>query len=85
MSENWKNARAEAEMRENDKRIMAEAAQKKRAQELHGKWTVEVTTTGENAKELMSRIVDEFLLLSAEKSPNIKINFEPVIETTKKD
>jgi hypothetical protein len=83
MSENWKNARAEAEMREFDKENMAKAAQKRKEQELHGKWTVEVTTNGENAKQLMEKVIDEFVTLSNESSLNLSIEFHPVIEPNK--
>ena len=83
MSENWKNARAEAEMREFDKENMAKAAQKRKEQELNGKWTVEVTTSGENAKQLMEKVIDEFVKLTNESSPNLSIEFHPIIETNK--
>jgi len=85
MSKEWKNARAEAEMRKFDKENMAKAAQKRREEEIHGKWTVDVTTSGENAKELMEKIVGDFLILMNVDSPNISIEFHPVIEPNKKD
>jgi len=84
MSE-WKKDRAEAAMREFDKENMAKAAQKRREEEIHGKWTVDVTTSGENAKELMEKIVGDFLILMNVDSPNISIEFHPVIEPNKKD
>jgi hypothetical protein len=85
MSEEWKNARAEAEMREYDKKMMAEAAQKRREQEIHGKWTIDVTTSGENARELMEKFVDELVLLTKQNSLNFSIQINPVIEPNKKD
>ena len=81
----WKKNRAEAAMREFDKENMAKAAKKRREQEIHGKWTVDVTTSGENAKELMEKIVGDFLILMNVDSPNISIEFHPVIEPNKKD
>jgi hypothetical protein len=83
MTEEWKNARAEAEMREFDKENMTKAAQKRKEQELHGKWTIDLTTSGENARELMEKFIDELVLLTKQNSLNFSIQIDPVIEPNK--
>jgi len=85
MSENWKNNRAEASMREFDKENMAKAAEKRKNQELRGKWTVDVTTKGEHSEKLMDSVVNEFVALTNGKTANLSVDFHPVIEPTNID
>ena len=67
MSDDWKNDRAEASMREEEAKNMAKAAAEFKAkQKVTGEWVVSVTATGEKAKETVNEFIDALMKLQKE-------------------
>ena len=82
--EDWKNGRAEAEMRQHEARMMEES-RKKAALEMKvvGNWKITVKGNKNSTKEDLEKIVSE-LIVFAEKlnavSPNLEASIDPIIE-----
>jgi hypothetical protein len=67
MSDDWKNDRAEASMREEEAKNMAKAAAEFKAnQKVTGEWSVTITATGENAKQTINEFIQALMKLEKE-------------------
>lgn len=81
----WKNSRAESAMREVGDKIMEEAAKRNAAEDkiVMGKWTITLKGNSKQSEEevedIMSQLV-EFSKKCDEKTPNLEISIDPIIE-----
>lgn len=80
----WKNDRAEMEMRRYEAAMMEEA-RKRRAAEMNpiGKWTITMKgnskLTKEEIDEFMNKLID-FARTADINAPNLEVSIDPVIE-----
>jgi 2'-5' RNA ligase len=67
MSDDWKNDRAEASMREQEAKNMAKAsAEFKAKQTITGEWEITLKAHGENAKQTVKEFIDALAKLQKE-------------------
>ena len=83
----WKNDRAEMEMREAGKKMMEDAANKKKAEEKAqvGQWKITVKASPDHTKEDVEGFIDQLVQFTKdcdEKNPRIEMSVDPIIEIT---
>lgn len=67
MSEDWKNDRAEASMREHEIKKMTKIAEElKSNKKIDGEWVITLSTNGEKAKEITEEFIDALIKLQKE-------------------
>ncbi|MEK6828906.1 MAG: hypothetical protein AABY15_02185 [Nanoarchaeota archaeon] len=85
--EDWKNDRAEGEMRQHEAKMMEESRKKFASEKkVVGNWKITVKGNSNSTKEDLEKVVDELIEFTKKLnvvSPNIEASIDPVIEEEK--
>jgi hypothetical protein len=81
MSEDWKNDRAEAAMREGTEAIRKAAEEKAKQEadkEIHGEWKITVVIKGSERREILQDLINELVILEQNyNDANVKLLVVP--------
>jgi acetyl-CoA carboxylase alpha subunit len=85
MSEDWKNERAEASMREGTESIRKAAEEKAKQEEqiktMVGNWEITVHATGPKRTEIMNELIADLVKLEKEYTgDDVTISIDPIIK-----
>jgi ribosomal protein S11 len=84
MSEDWKNERAEAAMREGTEAIRKAAEEKAKEEEnktMVGNWEITVHATGPKRHEIMNELISDLIKLEREYTgDDVKISIDPILK-----
>jgi ribosomal protein S11 len=82
MSEDWKNERAEAAMREGTEAIRKAAEEKAKEENktMVGNWEIAVHATGPKRREIMNELISDLIKLEKEYTgDDVRISIDPIM------
>jgi hypothetical protein len=86
MSEEWKNSRMEADIRQHEAEMLQAAAERLKKQTITGEWKINITAKGAKASEIINEFVTALMKLEKEfTGDDVTTEVDPITKQTKND